>query len=127
MFRLTYRRFGDGHEALVGNISVAANGTGGVRWFEITNATSGTASFVQQSTYAPNDGVWRWMGGAAMDQFGDLAVGYSASSAAIHPEIRWAGRLAGDPVNTLGQGEAIASRAPAARRRRTAAGATTAT
>jgi hypothetical protein len=108
MFRLTYRRFGDGHEALVGNMSVAANGTGGVRWFEITNATSGTASFVQQSTYAPNDGVWRWMGGAAMDQFGDLAVGYSASSAAIHPEIRWAGRLAGDPVNTLGQGEAIA-------------------
>ena len=41
-----------------------------------------------------------------MDQFGDIAVGYSASSAAIHPEIRWAGRLAGDPLNTLGQGEA---------------------
>jgi hypothetical protein len=105
MFRLAYRRFGDGHEALVGNLSVQSNGVGGVRWFEINNATSGTASFVQQSTYQP-DNTWRWMGGAAMDQFGDLAVGYSASSAAIHPEIRWAGRLAGDPPNTLGQGEA---------------------
>src|SRR5262249_20398658 len=40
------------------------------------------------------------------DRDGDLAVGYSASSAAIYPQIRYAGRLAGDPANTLAQGEA---------------------
>jgi hypothetical protein len=111
MFRLAYRHFGDGHEALVGNMSVASNGVGAIRWFELNNATSGTASFVQQSTYQP-DNTWRWMGGSAMDQFGDIAVGYSASSAAIHPEIRWAGRLAGDPLNTLGQGEATVFQGP---------------
>src|SRR6185437_4454778 len=76
-----------------------------VRWFEINNATSGTPTFVQQSTYQP-DTTWRWLAGAAMDHLGDLAVGYSASSAAINPQIRYAGRLAGDPANTLAQGEA---------------------
>src|SRR5439155_26415845 len=42
----------------------------------------------------------------AMDGVGDLALGFSASSSAIHPEIRYAGRLAGDPSGQLAQGEA---------------------
>jgi Carboxypeptidase regulatory-like domain/Kelch motif len=105
MFRNAYRRFADGHEALVGNMTVESNGVAGIRWYEINNATSGTPSFVQQSTYQP-DNTWRWMGSAAMDHFGDLAVGFSASSSAIHPQIRYAGRLRGDPPNALGQGEA---------------------
>ncbi len=50
MFRLAYRRFPDGHEALVGNRTVSSNDVAGIRWFEINNATSGTPSFVQQST-----------------------------------------------------------------------------
>ncbi|MFL5959722.1 MAG: carboxypeptidase regulatory-like domain-containing protein [Gaiellaceae bacterium] len=104
MFRNAYRRFADGHEALVGNMTVDSNGVTGVRWWEIDNATSGTPGFVQQSTYQP-DSTYRWMGSAAMDASGDLAVGFSASSSSIHPEIRYAGRLAGDPPNTLGQGE----------------------
>src|SRR5437870_7312829 len=45
------------------------------------------------------------MGSAAMDQQGNLAVGYSASSTGIHPEIRYAGRLFTDPLNTLAQAE----------------------
>jgi Carboxypeptidase regulatory-like domain/Kelch motif/Galactose oxidase, central domain len=105
MFRNAYRRFADGHEALVGNMTVESNGVAGIRWYEIDNATSGTPSFVQQSTYQP-DNTWRWMGSAAMDHFGDIAVGFSASSSAINPQIRYAGRLRGDPPNALGQGEA---------------------
>jgi carboxypeptidase family protein/Kelch motif protein len=105
MFRNAYRRFPDGHEALVGNMTVDSNGVAGIRWWEINNATSGTPGFVQQSTYQP-DNTWRWMGSAAMDASGDIAVGFSASSSSIHPELRYAGRLAGDPPNTLGQGEA---------------------
>jgi hypothetical protein len=105
MFRLAYRHFLDGHEALVGNLSVDASGVAGVRWWEINNATSGAPGFVQQGTYAP-DTTWRWMGSIAMDTQGNLAVGFSASSASIHPEIRYAGRLAGDPAGVLAQGEA---------------------
>ncbi len=104
MFRLAYRNFGD-HEALVGNQTVSSGGVAGIRWYEINHATAGTPGFTQQSTYQP-DTTWRWMGSAAMDQSGDLAIGFSASSASINPQIRYAGRLASDPANTLAQGEA---------------------
>jgi hypothetical protein len=106
MFRLAYRRFADNHEALVGNLTVAAGtpAVAGIRWWEINNATSGTPSFVQQGTYQP-DSTWRWMGSAAMDFVGNIAVGFSASSSTIYPEIRYAGRLASDPSGTLAQGE----------------------
>jgi len=42
------------------------------------------------------------MGSAAMDQAGNLAIGYSASGAAIHPAIRFTGRAPDDPLGTLG-------------------------
>jgi PASTA domain len=105
MFRSAYRRFEDGHEALVGNLTVASGGVAGIRWWEVDNVTSGTPSFVQQATYQP-DSTWRWMGSAAMDGAGDLALGFSASSASINPQVRYAGRLPSDPAGTLGQGEA---------------------
>ena len=105
MFRNAYRNFGNGHEALVGNMSVSSNGVAGVRWFELNHVTSGTPSFVQQSTYQP-DSTWRWMASAAMDHVGDLAVGFSASSAAINPKIGYAGRLVTDAPSQLLQGEA---------------------
>jgi hypothetical protein len=105
MFRSAYRRFADGHEALVGNMTVSAGGVAGIRWFEVNNATSGTPSFVQESTYQP-DSTWRWMGSAAMDGNGNMALGFSASDATINPQVRYAGRLASDPANTLAQGEA---------------------
>jgi cell division septation protein DedD len=104
MFRLAYRKFTDGHEAVVGNYTVSAGGVAGVRWFELRNVTTAPTVF-QQSTYQP-DTTWRWMGSAAMDQSGNLAIGFSASSASINPQIRYAGRLATDAINTLGQGEA---------------------
>jgi hypothetical protein len=46
------------------------------------------------------------MGSAAMDNQGNIAVGYSVSSLATFPSIRYAGRLASDPANGLFQGEA---------------------
>ena len=95
MFRSAYRRFADGHEALVGNCTVSSGGVAGIRWLEITQRRPpARRPFVQQSTYQP-DTTWRWMGSAAMDQQGNLALGFSASSAAINPQIRYAGRLAG--------------------------------
>ena len=104
MFRNAYRNFGD-HEALVGNMTVSSNGIAGVRWFELNNVTSGTPSFVQQSTYQP-DTTWRWMGSVAMDHVGDMALGFSASSAVINPKISYAGRLVTDATSQLLQGEA---------------------
>ncbi len=104
MFRLA-TRFLAGHESTVGNFSVSSGGVSGVRWFELRGATAGPVTVFQESTYQP-DTTWRWMGSTAMDQGGNMAVGFSASSSTINPQIRYAGRLAGDPINTLAQGEA---------------------
>jgi Carboxypeptidase regulatory-like domain len=104
MFRLTYRNFGD-HESVVGNFTASSGGVAGIRWFELRNVTNGPETVFQESTYQP-DSTWRWMGSAAMDGSGNIAIGFSASSSSITPQIRYAGRLAGDPLNTLGQGEA---------------------
>ena len=104
MFRLAYRNFGD-HESVVGTYSVSSGGVAGLRWFELRNVTSGPVTVYQQSTYQP-DTTWRWMASAAMDGQGNLAIGFSASSSSIHPQLRYAGRLATDPLNTWAQGEA---------------------
>ena len=109
MFRLAYRNLGTAsapNESLVANYSVSSGGVSGVHWFELKNVTSGPVVIGQESTYQP-DTTWRWLGSAAMDHAGDLAIGFSASSSSINPQIRYAGRLATDPPNTLAQGEAI--------------------
>src|SRR5881396_1612303 len=104
MFRAAYRNFGT-YESVVSNYSVSAGGVAGVRWFELRNVTAGPVTVFQESTYQP-DTTWRWMGSAAMDGQGNLAIGFSASSSTINPQLRYAARLASDPLNTLGQGEA---------------------
>jgi hypothetical protein len=98
MYRLAYRNFGS-HESLVVNHSVTAGSGGGIRWYEIQNP-SGTPVVAQQGTFAP-DSNYRWMGSIAMDQSGDIAVGYSVSSSSISPSVRYAGRVPTDPAGTL--------------------------
>ncbi len=97
MYRLAFRNYGS-HESMVVNHSV----TSGVRWYELQSpvSASGTFSVFQQGTYAP-DSSYRWMGSAAMDQAGDLAIGYSASSSSIYPAVRYSGRVSTDPLGTL--------------------------
>ena len=84
---------------------MSSGGVAGIRWFELRPRDRRTGKVFQESTYQP-DTTWRWMGSVAMDHAGNLALGFSASSATIHPQIRYAGRLATDPLNTLAQGEA---------------------
>jgi hypothetical protein len=106
MFRLQYRNFGT-HESLVTNHTVnAGNGRAGIRYYEL-RATPPGGNFVvnEQATFAP-DGNHRWMGSAAMDVAGNIAVGYSVSGAKTFPSIRYAARLATDQPGGLFQGEA---------------------
>ena len=98
MFRLAYRNFGS-HEEMVVNHSVAAGGTGGIRWYEISSPNA-SPTVVQQGTFAP-DSTYRWMGSIAMDRDGDIALGYSAASASTFPSIATTGRTASDSPNSL--------------------------
>jgi hypothetical protein len=98
MYRLAYRNFGN-HESLVVNHSVTAGSAGGVRWYEIQNP-GGTPVVAQQSTFAP-DSSYRWMGSIAMDQAGDIGLGYSVSSSSVSPSVRFTGRVPTDPASTM--------------------------
>jgi len=98
MYRLAYRNLGS-HESLVVNHSVTVNNSGGVRWYELQNP-NGAVSLAQQSTFAPN-ADFRWMGSIAMDQAGDMALGYSVSSRSTHPSIAVTGRTPSDAANTM--------------------------
>jgi hypothetical protein len=105
MYRLQYRNFGD-HESLVVNHTVdAGSGRAGIRWYEVRDP-GGSPTIFQQGTYAPAGTEHRWMGSAAMDRQGNLAIGFSASGTNTFPSIRYSGRLASDPLGTLPQGEA---------------------
>lgn len=109
MFRLAYRNFGGGDERMVVNHAVMVNqtnkpntGNAAVRWYEIRgmNGGSGTPAIYQQSSYSP-DTKFRWMGSAAMDKQGNMAVGYSVSSSLVNPSLAFATRLATDTAGTL--------------------------
>jgi hypothetical protein len=102
MFRLAYRNFSD-HEAVVVNHSVTAGSGVGLRWYEIRSPST-TPTLFQSGTYAPNSD-FRWMGSIAMDQSGDIALGFSVSSTSLHPQVHYTGRLAGDASGTMTQGE----------------------
>jgi hypothetical protein len=106
-WRLAYRNF-KSYETLVTNQSVeAAPGVAGVRWYEIRR-TGSTYSVNQQGTYAPADGVNRWMGSIAQDKKGDMGLGYSVvNGTTVYPGIRYTGRLAGDPLGQMTLGEGI--------------------
>ena len=108
LWRLAYRNFGT-HESLVTNQAVeAAPNMAGIRWWEIRSPNNSPVIY-QEGTYAPgvSDGIHRWMGSIAMDGVGNMALGYSASNATTtFPSVWYTGRLAGDPLGTMPQGEA---------------------
>ena len=83
--------------------------------------SGGGWSIQQQGTYAPqpitvddeSELLHRWMGSAAIDKFGNIALGYSITNSdsdvgeSVHPGIRYAGRTAADVPNLLPQTEQI--------------------
>ena len=73
----------------------------GTRYYILQKTTPGGAwSVLDQATFSP-DTVERWMGSSALDNAGNLAVGYSTSNLTTFPSLAYAGRLATDPPNTL--------------------------
>ena len=112
MYRLSYRNFVT-HESLVINHSVATGGVSAIRWYELRNALGQTLNSAnpvvhQQGTFSPT-AAHRWMGSAAIDRTGGIAVGYNISSSTIKPSIRFAYRAPTDPLGTMGnETEALA-------------------
>jgi hypothetical protein len=78
------------------------------QWAQI-NVSGGTISAtpVQQQIYAPDSTLYRWMGSLAVDNQGNMALGYSTSNGTSpnFPSLAYSGRLVGDTANTLPQTE----------------------
>ncbi len=103
MNRLSYRNQG-ARQTLVGNFTVDANGAnrGGIRWFELRNNGGGWALF-QEGPYAPTN--WdRWLGSIAMDNGGNIVMGFNRVASVQAPSLHYVGRRPGDPLNTLPYG-----------------------
>jgi hypothetical protein len=100
MYRLAYRQFPNGVESLVFNHSIST----GVRWYEV-RSPNGTPTVFQQGTFSPDPNT-RWIGSIAMDQSGDMALGYSVSSKSVYPSIYFTGRVAADTLGSM-EGEQL--------------------
>lgn len=132
MMQLKYRHFA-GHDSMVFNQTIdvsgsinallgftPANEVAGIRWYELQRS-GGPWGINQQGTYAPQSPqttteaqlVHRWMGSAAMDKNGNIALGYSVvndddtNGQEIFPGIRYSGRRFDDLAGQLGQTERI--------------------
>jgi hypothetical protein len=110
--RLSYRlaRFvdGEGVQHFLVNHSVNDTAAVAARWYEFRAPEGSTALTLFQSGQTPDDGHFRWMGSIAMDKHGDIAIGYSRSSAAAgdFPSIYFSGQQAGD-ARGVTEGEAL--------------------
>src|SRR3954452_15459182 len=80
------------------------------RWYQL-NVTGGTvaSTIAQAATWDPDGAnvIHRWMPSLAVNRNGDMALGYSTSSTTTKPAIKYAGRLAADPINTFSQTEQL--------------------
>lgn len=82
-----------------------------VRWYQIDVNGSNT-SLVQQGTFASN-GEFRSFPSLAVDRCGNMALGYTKTSAAMYPGVFVAGRELNDPLGQLkGETQAKAGERP---------------
>ena len=100
--RLQYRNFGS-HESLVGVLPTNLEPTSttavnaALRWFELRRNTGDWGVF-QEGTFSPGDADEnRFVGSIAMDQSGNIGMGYSITdvdpATPVYPSLRYTGRL----------------------------------
>jgi centrosomal CEP192-like protein/ASPM-SPD-2-Hydin domain-containing protein len=88
MPRFDYRNFGSYESFLISHTVQTGTGSSqqtGVRWYELRG--SGTPMVYQDGTVSPDTSLYRFMPSIAQDSSGNAAVGYSVSSASVHPGI----------------------------------------
>lgn len=103
------RNFGT-HESLVYTfVTDVENGNNraGIRWVELRRDSESGWSVFQEGTFAPDDGLDRFMSSIAIDSRGHIALGYNASSPETFAGIRITGRNDGDPLGEMTYDEVV--------------------
>jgi|GEM_PF-1017134 len=111
MFKINYRN-NSGTESIVVSQTIGGAtppAVGQVRWYELRRV-AGNWTVFQQGNVTGTDGNSRWMPAISMDGCGNIALMYSVAGTgtpAAHPSIRYTGRNAADPLNTMTLPEAV--------------------
>jgi hypothetical protein len=102
-YMVNYREFGTHNVMTVTfNVDVDGNDTSGIRWIELRNNGAGDPwTIFQEGTYAPNDGLSRFMGSLAMDAAGNMGLGFQVASGTVPAGMRYTGRFDGDPIGLM--------------------------
>ena len=101
-FMCNYWNYGSYNASTV-NFNVDVNGDNGIlgiRWFELRNSGAGW-NIHQEGTYAPDDGLYRFLGSMCMDINGNIGMGFNVGSETVYPSIRYTGRYANDPLGEM--------------------------
>jgi len=112
MMQNQYTNIG-GAESLWATHTVRRGDTAGFaapRYYQVP-VTGGTVgpNITQAATFDPDGAnvIYRFMPSLEIDRAGNMALGYSTSSSTTKPAIKYAGRLATDPINTFSQSEQV--------------------
>lgn len=108
MQKVQYRKVGNAESLwVVHNVQSSTTSPMMPQWAQI-NVTGGNISTtpVQQQIYGSGS-LHRWGASLAVDQLGNMALGYSTSNGSVpnFPSIAYSGRLVTDPLNNLPQTE----------------------
>lgn len=97
------RNFGT-HESMVFSFATDVtdgDNLAGIRWIELRRTAGSEWSLYQEGTYAPDDGLHRFIGSIAIDDNGNIGLGYNVSSENDYVGLRYTGRLASDPLGIM--------------------------
>jgi len=101
-YAANYRSFADHNSWVITfNTDIDNNDTSGIRWIELRNDASNPWSIFQEGTYAPADGLRRFMGSAGMDAAGNIGLAFNVASGSLKASIRYTGRFDGDPLGQM--------------------------
>jgi PKD repeat protein len=104
MYMAQYRRF-SGYNSAVFNFVVDLNGNdnyAGIRWYELRQNNDGDPWYIyQEGTYSQPNGHSAFSGAMAQDMNGNIGMSYTIVSTSQYPSLRFTGRYASDPINTM--------------------------
>ena len=102
-YQAHYRNF-ISHESMVFNfVTDVTDGENlsGIRWMELRRMPEGEWSLYQEGTFAPDDGLDRFMGSICMDGMGNIGLAYNVTSDDSFVGVRFTGRRATDPLGIM--------------------------
>ena len=104
MYMAQYQRFSP-YNSAVFNFVVDLDGNdnkAGIRWYEMRQDADGAPWYIyQEGTYAQPQGHSAFCGTICMDIDGNIGLAYTVVSTTQFPSLRFTGRYASDPLNTM--------------------------